>query len=136
MAAIQSSSGASFALLTRIGTGQFDYGVSTPLALEYEAKLFDPLILARTALTEAQVRAIFAAIAHFADPVPIFFRPRPNLKDEGENLVFECAAHFGAEFIVTHNVRDFLRVEIKGYTIKPITPGEFLRQLNNSSKGH
>jgi hypothetical protein len=51
--------------------------------------------------------AILAALAHFAEPVPIFFRLRPNLLDEGDNFVFECAAHFGATYIVTHNVRDF-----------------------------
>lgn len=136
MAAIQSNTGASFALLSRIGTGQFRYGVSISLALEYEAKLLAPQTLALTSLTESQVRAIYAAIANFASPVSIFFRLRPNLRDEGDNLVFECAAHFGAEYIITHNMRDFLRQEVRGYGIKPISPGDFLRQLNTSTKGH
>jgi len=80
-------------------------------------------------LTEQQVRAILAALAKFAIPVSIFFRLPPNLRDEGGNLIFECAAHFGARYIVTHNVRDFLATQIQQYEVEPVRPGEFLEIL-------
>ena len=86
-----------------------------------------------TSLTELQVRAILAALAHFAEPVPIFFRLRPNLRDEGDNFVFECAAHFGASYIVTHNVRDFRAPQMRGYRVKPLRPGEFMELLKKEN---
>lgn len=110
-----------------IGTRTFQYGVSTPLYLEYESKLLQTVDIGGTSLDVKQVRAILGALAFFAEPVPIYFRLRPNLRDEGDNFVFECAAHFGAKWIVTHNVKDFRKVRIIGYDVTPITPGEFLK---------
>lgn len=130
MAAIRSRNGASFALLSEIDGARFSYGISISLWLEYQAKLLQSVEESATPLNEAQVRAILAALAHFAEPVPIFFRLRPNLRDEGDNFVFECAAHFGACYIVTHNVRDFLAPQVRGYSVKPIKPGDFLSLLN------
>jgi len=80
-------------------------------------------------LTAEQVAAVLAALAHYGKEVPIYFRLRPNLKDESDNMVFECAANFGAEAIITHNVRDFLRPELKGYDIKILKPDEFLQRI-------
>lgn len=133
MAAIRSRNGASFALLQDIGAGRFQYGISTSLWLEYEAKLLQSVEEGATPLSEMQVRAILAALANFAEPVSIFFRLRPNLRDEGDNFVFECAAHFGAGWIVTHNVRDFRLPQVRGYNVKPITPGAFLKILKENS---
>ncbi len=133
MAAIRSQRGASFALLSQIGAGRFRYGVSIALFLEYQAKLLQSVEEGAMPLEARQVRAILAAIANFAEPVPIYFRLRPNLRDEGDNMVFECAAHFGARFIVTHNVRDFRSPSIRGYDIQPIRPGEFLELLKKEN---
>ena len=80
-------------------------------------------------LTRKQVEAILAALAHHGVEVPVYFLLRPNLKDESDNMVFECAANFGAEAIVTHNVRDFRDPELKGYGIEILKPGEFLRRI-------
>jgi hypothetical protein len=54
---------------------------------------------------------------------------RPNLRDENDNMVFECAANFGARIIVTHNIRDFRGGELCAYGIEPVEPGAFLRML-------
>jgi len=133
MAAIRSRRGASFALLSDLGGKRFRYGVSTSLFLEYESKLLQSVEEGATGLSEAQVRAILAALANFAEPVPIFFRLRPNLRGEGDNFVFECAAHFGASYIVTHNIRDFLSPQVRGYSVQPVRPGEFLEMLRKES---
>lgn len=129
MAAIRSRNGASFALLSQIGSGIFRYGVSTALFAEYSAKMLESVGAKQVTLNEIQMQAILAAIAHFADPVPIYFRLRPNLRDEGDNFVFECAAHYGASYLVTHNVRDFANPQIIGYNVQIITPGAFLKLL-------
>lgn len=130
MAAIRSRRGASFALLSEISGARFQYGVSIALWLEYESKLLQSVDDGATTLSAEQAKAILAGIAKFAEPVPIYFRLRPNLRDEGDNLVFECAAHFGADYIITHNTRDFQITEIHGYQARPVTPGEFLKLLH------
>lgn len=135
MAAIRSRNGASFALLSQLPepTRPWQYGVSPALWSEYEAKLLQSVEDAATPLALAQVRAILAAVARFAEPVPIFFRLRPNLRDEGDNMVFECAAHFNAELIITHNVRDFATVKVRGYKIRAVSPGQFLRGVEEGT---
>ena len=103
------------------------------LFAEYRAKLLESVGARGVALDEVQIEAILAALAHFAAPVPIYFRLRPNLRDEGDNFVFECAAHFNATFIVTHNLRDFQNSEIRGYSVEAIAPGAFLELLNRGT---
>lgn len=129
VSAVRSRRGASFALLGELSHGRFQFGISVPLFLEYEAKLLAASAEGATPLTNAQVEAILAALVHYAEPVPVFFGLRPNLSDESDNMVFECAANFGAAAIVTHNVRHFLSPELRGYGIDVVTPAEFLGLL-------
>ncbi len=133
VAAVRSRRGASFALLSEIAHGRFEFGVSVALFLQYKAKLSQALAEGTTRLNAAQVDAILAAIAHHGEPVPVFLKLRPNLVDEGDNLVFECAANFGAEYIVTHNVRHFLTPELRGYAMKVVEPGEFMEILRRET---
>ncbi len=129
VAAVRSRRGASFALLSEVSHGRFEFGVSVALFLEYKAELLQAAADGSTRLSAGQAEAILAALAHYGEPVPIFFRLRPNLVDEGDNLVFECAANFGAEYIVTHNVRHFLAPELRGYAMQVVEPGEFMEIL-------
>lgn len=126
VSAIRSRQGASFALLTALSKGEFNPGISVALFLEYQAKLLEASTNNATSLTRKQISTVLSALAHYSDEVPIYYRLRPNLKDENDNHVFECAANFGANVIVTHNIRDFTNPELKGYSIRAMTPGEFM----------
>jgi predicted nucleic acid-binding protein len=108
-------------------------GVSVALFLEYKAKLLGTAAAGDSPLSLVQVEAILSALAHYASEVPIYYRLRPNLKDENDNMVFECAANFGAEAIITHNVKDFRSPELQGYGLRPLTPVDFLMQLRNGA---
>ena len=81
-----------------------------------------------TKLSEVQIAAILSALAYRTEEVPIYYRLRPNLKDTNDDMVFECAANYGAEAIVTHNVKDFKNPELK-YDIEVLSPGTFLRRM-------
>ena len=126
LSAIRSRHGASFALLSALPARSFQPGVSVTLFLQYKAKLLEAVAQGSTKLTATQVDAVLAALAHYASEVPIYYRLRPNLRDENDNMVFECAANFGAQIIVTHNVRDFRSPELASYEIRPIPPADLL----------
>lgn len=120
VAAIRSRRGASFALLSEISHKRFQFGISVPLLLEYKAKL-------QTRVKQKQIAAILSALAFYGTEVSIYYRLRPNLKDENDNMVFECAANFGASTIITHNIKDFLNPELAAYEIQILTPGDFIK---------
>ena len=127
--AMRSRDGASFQILRRINTGQFRFGISTTLFLEYEYRLN---FCRSEGIIEASTRtlqAIFAALAYYGDEVSIYYRIRPNLKDQNDDMVFECCVNYGADYLVTHNVRDFAQGEFKGYSFEIITPQHFLTEV-------
>ena len=133
VSAIRSRRGASFALLEALPQALFRYGLSLALYLEYQEKLIEQVSTGSTPLTEREVGAVLAALARFADPVAIYYSLRPNLKDESDNMVFECAANYGAIYIVTHNMRDFRRPQLTAYEIEPIEPSRFLQIIRSKS---
>ncbi len=133
VAAVRSRRGASFALLSGIAQGRFAFGISVPLFLEYQSRLAGRGNVGEASPSGLHADAILAALAHYGTEVPIYFRLRPNLRDESDNQVFECAANFGAEAIVTHNVRDFARPELKGYGMGIVTPGAFLKRIEGQT---
>ena len=51
---------------------------------------------------------------------------RPNLPDEADNHVVELSVAGGAEVIVTHNMRDFERAELRFPGLRVLTPGELI----------
>ena len=126
VSAMRSRRGASFRILSLLPRNEFCFGISVTLYLEYQQALLN---LVPAHAERARILAVLAALAHFGDEVPVFYRLRPNLKDPGDDMVFECAVHYGASHIVTFNTSDFERRELKGYDTKIITPKEFLRLL-------
>ena len=129
VSAIRSRRGASFALLSEISHERFRFGISVPLFLEYKAKLKETISMGASPLNQGQVEAILSALAYFGVEVPIYYQLRPNLKDENDNMVFECAANFGASVIITHHVQDFFNTELKDYKIDIATPGKFIKDI-------
>ena len=125
VSAIRSRRGASFELISMIGTETFDVAVSVPLVLEYEGALLRHV--AASWLTEGDVRTLIDYVCHVAVKQEVFFLWRPLLRDPGDDLVLELAIAARCEAIVTHNTRDFRGAEKFGMDV--LTPGQFLRKL-------
>jgi putative PIN family toxin of toxin-antitoxin system len=123
VSALLSSSGASFAVVERIGKGEFEIAVSVPLTLEYE----DAMLRHRGALSEAEVRDIVDYVCSVARHHRVFFLWRPLLRDPNDDMVAEVAVAAGAQAIVTYNRRDFLGVEKFG--LKIWSPQQFLERI-------
>lgn len=129
IAGLRSRRGASFALLERLATGDFEISVSVPLVLEYEA-------VARRqsremGLTHDEIDAVLDFVCRVAHHRQIFFLWRPFLRDAKDDMVLEVAVEAGCAYIVTFNLRDFVGVEQFG--LRAITPGHFLTLLGEVS---
>jgi putative PIN family toxin of toxin-antitoxin system len=128
VAARRSRRGASFALLSQIFYRRFQFGISVPLFLEYKAKLLKTSAKRHTRLNQKQIADILSALAFYGTEVSIYYRLHPNLKNENDNMVFECAANFGASTIITQNIKDFLNPKLAAYDIQILTPGDFIKR--------
>ena len=129
VSALRSSRGASYRLLSLVGTGGFEIALSVPLVLEYEdaaKRLGDA-----TALSHSEIDDVIDYLCSAARLQEIHFLWRPVLRDPRDDHVLELAVEAGCETIVTHNVRDFAGSEHFG--IEAVRPGEYLRRIGGVS---
>jgi predicted nucleic acid-binding protein len=129
VAGLRSSLGASFELLRRVGTGQFDVGLTTPLVLEYEAVC--TRLEAVPDRTPEEVGEVIDYLCSVGKQAAVRYRVRPAAADPGDDLVLEAAVATGSGVIVSHNVRD-MADGARQYGIEVITPGEALRRLEET----
>jgi predicted nucleic acid-binding protein len=61
----------------------------------------------------------------------IYFTWRPNLPDEADNHLVELAVAGGARFIVTRNLRDIARMELKFPELRVVSPEDFLKEITS-----
>jgi predicted nucleic acid-binding protein len=125
VAGVRSRRGASFQILSRVGTGAFHIAVSVPIVLEYE----DVLLRHRAAagLTRKDVTDIVDYLCAVGVRQDIFFLWRPLLKDPGDDMVAELAIAAGCDAVVTHNVRDF--TEMRRFGVRVLTPAQLLAAI-------
>jgi putative PIN family toxin of toxin-antitoxin system len=128
VSAIRSRRGASFELLSRIGTGSFELVVSVSLVLEYESALLRHATV--SGLGEKDVRDLLDYICEVAFGQKVFFLWRPFLRDPNDDLVLELAVAAGCDAIVTHNIRDFAGTEQMG--VRVLKPAQFLQELRGA----
>jgi predicted nucleic acid-binding protein len=124
-AALRSRRGASFALVSLVGTGRFEIALSVPLVFEYED------VLTRQAGVPGRDLAAVANLLDYLCAVgkhqPIFFLWRPCLSDAGDDMVLELAVAAGCEAIITHNRRHFTPAHQFG--VRVLSPAEFLAEI-------
>jgi predicted nucleic acid-binding protein len=124
-AAFRSRRGASFAILSRVGTGQFEIAVSVPLVLEYEEVLLRQA--GEAGRNPIRVISLIDYLCSVGKRQAIFFLWRPWLRDPRDDMILELALAAGCEAIITHNVRHFQPAAELG--IRVLRPAEFLAEL-------
>ena len=130
IAALRSKKGASYKLLSLIGTNKFEIHDSVAIVLEYE----DVIQRFRTEvrLSQDEVSIFVDSLCSMAHHHKIYFVWRPSLPDANDELFLELAISARCEYIVTHNIKDFKGTEKFG--IKAITPREFLQIISEVTK--
>jgi len=100
--------------------------VSNTQVIEFSAVLSRSQNLTRANLTKNEVERFIDGICLISFHQKINFLWRPFLKDKDDDMVLEVVFNAGANYIITHNLKDFEGVEDK-FDIKVITPKEFLQ---------
>lgn len=125
VAALKSSRGASYKLLSIMDQGKFQTSISVSLIFEYEdvLKRGDLYI----DLGTEDIDNILDYICKIADRREIFYLWRPFLKDPKDDLILELAVESESDFIITYDKKDFEGIDKFGLQI--LTPGEFLEKI-------
>jgi len=124
VSALRSKNGASYKLLSLIGTGSFETVVSVPLVVEYEyAAVKAATELGLDLPTIGNILDYLCLVSGHQD---IFFLWRPVLRDPRDDMVLEVAVASSADGIVTFNKRDFDKVG--AFDLRLWTPKEFLTE--------
>ncbi len=125
VAGLRSQRGASYLLLDLVGRGLFDLHLSVPLVLEYED------VLKREVVGQVEPSPAVEAVIDFhcavAEQHRIYFLWRPALRDPGDDMVLELAVAAQADFVVTHNLKDYAGVERFG--LRAVSPRTFLSEI-------
>jgi hypothetical protein len=77
------------------------------------------------------IEAVLDYLCANAQEHAISFRWRPFLSDPDDDFILELAVAAKAQYIVTHNLRDFAGVEAFG--LEAITPAQMLVKLSETS---
>jgi putative PIN family toxin of toxin-antitoxin system len=125
--AFTSGKGASRELLRAVLRGRCVAAISIPLFLEYEDVLARPQVRRRCALSAEEQEQLFDAFLARTELVEIYYRWRPNLRDEADNHVLELAIAAGSIPIITFNRRDFAGGELRFPGLLVQTPTAWLK---------
>jgi len=79
--------------------------------------------------TPAQLETLLASLADAGEEVDVRYLWRPNLRDEGDNFIYEIAVAASPCTIVSHNVRDFAMPETPWSGILVKTPQQVIREM-------
>lgn len=126
VAGLLSAGGASREVLRCALTGRLQPLFGNALWLEYQDLLGREVWGKSTTPTERL--QVLAALARQGRWVTVYYGWRPNLPDEADNHLVELALAGGAAAIVTHNVRDVRRGELRLGGLRVLTPAQCLEE--------
>jgi len=125
LAALLSQTGASHLILNLVIEEKLNVALSTSVILEYDDVLKRKDILKKLNMNYSQIEDIIDILVLLAGKFSIYYRLRPNLLDEGDNLFVECAFASNSDYLITSNIKDFTKGELQIYPFEVITPGDF-----------
>jgi putative PIN family toxin of toxin-antitoxin system len=128
LASLRSKSGASNAIAQLIDQRRVTPIISVPLMFEYEEVFHRPDSLPH--LSPQEIDTFLDYFVSLAVEQRIFFLWRPLLTDSDDDMLLELAVAAQADYLVTHNVRDFLPARAR-FGVRIVTPGEFMRAFRS-----
>ena len=86
-------------------------------------------LMARSPLNAAERAELLQAFLSVCDWVQVYFGWRPNLPDESDNHLIQLAVAGGATWLVTNNIADFQRTELRFPQVRVARPADFLNEV-------
>jgi putative PIN family toxin of toxin-antitoxin system len=128
VAALKSDGGASGAVLRLCLEEQCQPLIGEKLFNEFESAMGRAELFRACPLAPAEREELLNAFLSVCEWVPVFYLWRPNLPDEGDNHLVELAVAGAAATVVTQNVRDLRRGQLRFPQLAIETPGEFMKR--------
>ncbi len=128
ISAILSKRGASRVILRRCLQGIDEPLMGQALFSEHESLLERTEVWAKAPISRQERETLWQAYLSVCQWVRVYYLWRPNLPDEADNHLVALALAGGAEYLLTHNVRDFARPELRFPHLRIRTPSQFLRE--------
>lgn len=122
VSALLGPGGASREILRRSLMRTYRPIVGAALFSEYEAVLSREELFVKCLLSAKERNDLFDAFLSVCEWTRIYYAWRPNVRDEADNHLVDLAVAGGAEAIVTKNVRDFARMELRFPKLRVVTP--------------
>ena len=110
-------------------TGRLMPQLAASLYFEYEDVFERQTTLALCKLNCEQRQLFLDSFLSVCQWNQLYFRWRPNLRDEGDNHLVELAVASNAEYLITNNMKDFRFAELRFPTLKVIKPEQLLEVL-------
>lgn len=128
VAGLKSAGGGSRAVLRSCLEGRCVPVMGVKLFSEYEEVLGRDQLFVRSLLSRSERDELLDAFLSVCEWTSVFFVWRPNLPDEGDNHLIELAVAGGVTSLITHNIRDFQRGELRFPQVRIETPQAFLKR--------
>lgn len=106
--------------------GRYQPVIGPALLAEYEDVLGRSELFAGSVLSAKERGEVFDGLMNRCRWIEVFYAWRPNLPDEGDNHLIELGVAAQAEAIVTRNLRDVARGELKFPSLRVLTPEQCL----------
>ena len=126
VAALLRGGGSARAVLRACLTEGYEPVLGPALLAEYEDVLSRIDLFADSVLSAKERNEVFDGFLNRCRWVAVFYAWRPNLPDEADNHLIELAVAARADAIVTRNLRDVSRGELKFPALRVLTPEQCL----------
>lgn len=103
--------------------------VGAALLAEYEDVLARDELMADSRLSRAEREDLLDIFIACCAWTRVYFAWRPNLPDEADNHLIELAVAGAAGFVVSRNLRDLARGELKFPGLRCLDPAAFLKEI-------
>ena len=120
--------GASREVLRRALEGRYRPLIGAALFAEYESVLEREALFAGSVLSPRERDRLLDDFLSVCRWTRVYYAWRPNLRDESDNHLVELAVAGGARAIVTKNVRDFGRMELRFPDLRVLTPAGLIKE--------
>jgi len=99
---------------------------------EYEDVLARDELFERCPISKKEREKLLNAFLMSCEWIKIFYKWRPNLRDEADNHLVELAIAGGAECIVTKNVKDLQSGELVFDNLSILSPTDILKDYDGN----